>query len=323
MKTVRIRLVILIGVLSAQLTYADSTCAWARAIRGVTRTYDPFELELVCEESGRLVATANYIDYQIPYLDRPHRLPATIKGVRTSDGRFWPEVKAEVSNEIEKNWKPLGAHKMPGDASKVTFRANDPNEWLRVDLEPFRVMIGKFKYGRVTLTSGERAIFVLNNLLPPTGSSGYWCENLLPRIAPFDTPPFVVLAFESPTGKDVLAACGYGDKDATSPTLIEGTRTPPGTTAPSITGEPEFWPSVTAQVAVAYNREWTNIPAPSLPGEPGTLSIAPKTVAADLYVNLNKFRPFVGKFRYGRLLLPSGKGAIFELRELLPVENDM
>ena len=322
MKTNRIRLVVLVGLLSARATYADSTCAWARAIRGVTRTYDPFELELVCEQSGRLVATAHYIDYQVPYLDQPHRLPATISGFRTSDGRFWPEVSADVSNEIEKNWKPLSTHKMSGNPSKVTFRANDLNEWLRVDLEPFRGLIGKFKYGKVTLTNGEKAVFVLENLLPPTSPPGYWCENLLPRIAPFDTAPFVVLAFLSPTGTDVLAACGYRDNEATSAIRLKGTRTPPGETRPSITAEPNFWPSVTAQVAVDYKNEWTSIADPPLPGEPGSLSIAPGAVTTGLYVNLNSFRPFVGEFRYGRLLLPNGKAAIFELRELLPVEKD-
>jgi hypothetical protein len=314
--------VIFVCLLSLQTAGGDSGQVWARGIRGFTNTSYPFFLELVTEESGRLVATAQYTDYRTGDESRPRRLPATIAGIHTSDGRFWPEVKEEVYDDTKKNWIPIEVQQRHGERVKITFQENNQNEWLHVDLEPFRRMISKFKYGMVTLANGEKAPFELKYLSPRAAAPGYWFRDELARVYPFDTLPFVVTAFLSKTGTDVFASCAYINKDGTSPTQLKGTRTAGGLCNSEGTGQPDFWPSVTAQVANDCNGPWKAIDPPPLPGEPFTISIEPRDTSVDLCVNVNNFRPFIGKFRYGRFVLPNGKAATFELQNLLPPEEE-
>jgi hypothetical protein len=315
----KIGLLLFACLFSLQTAGAGPGDVWARGVRGFADKFYPFFLELVTEESGRLVATAEYVDYRSGDESRPRRLPATIAGIRTSDGRFWPDIKAQVYDDIKKKWKPIDVQQRHGERVKITFQENSPNEWLHLDLEPFRPMIGKFKYGMVTLTNGETAPFELRYLSPREAAPGYWFDDELDRIYPFGTLPFLVGALCSPKGTEVLGICSYIDKDGISPTQLKGTRsrTPDGLCA----REPYFWPSVTAQVATDANGPWKAIDSPPLPGEPFTISIEPRDTSVNLCVNMNNFRPFIGRFRYGRLVLPNGNAAIFQLQDLLPPEE--
>jgi hypothetical protein len=39
---------------------------------------------------------------------------------------------------------------------------------LRINLEPFKARVGKFRFGRIVLKSGDEALFLLDDLKPPT-----------------------------------------------------------------------------------------------------------------------------------------------------------
>ena len=49
----------------------------------------------------------------------------------------------------------------------MTIEAIQVSKNLMVDLDAFRPMIGKFKYGRIALKTGEAVVFKLEKLLPP------------------------------------------------------------------------------------------------------------------------------------------------------------
>jgi hypothetical protein len=95
---------------------------------------------------------------------------------------FWPYASLEVSNEREKGWTVIGSSPprkdgteavvlmYPDKAAYVEHTApNSPT--CQIDLTPFRVLTGKFKFGRVVLRSGGASqTIVLTDLLPPEES---------------------------------------------------------------------------------------------------------------------------------------------------------
>jgi hypothetical protein len=273
----------------------------------VTQKYEPFIIETVSGNADRITATASYGDYRE---ERESHLPMSIEGVLANDCSFWPRITAEVSNDVATGWRSVESPKNLGEPATAVFERNSPNIWLHLDLTVFRQMIGKSRYGKVTLMNGASAVFELKNLLPP-GPPQAWAEVVkLPPGDPLHNLPFAVAEFES-MGEDLRAVCEYLDMQASSRTSIEGTETPDG----------EFWPYVTAQVANNYRGVWRVIGHPSNVGKPTSLSIKPKDVNARLIVDMEIFRPLIGKFRYGRLVLKNGKAAIFELKNLLPPEQ--
>jgi len=55
----------------------------------------------------------------------------------------------------------------PHSAKTLTVPVKTSSKVLTVDLDAFVPMIGKFKYGRLLLKTGESAIFNLDYLRPP------------------------------------------------------------------------------------------------------------------------------------------------------------
>lgn len=83
-----------------------------------------------------------------------------------------------------------------------------------------------------------------------------------------------------------------------------------------------FWPRVTAQVAKDAKGPWTTIRVPPAPGEATSLSVVSKPDEERFYVNLDIFRPMIGKMDYGRVVLETGEVAAFGLDNLLPPKTD-
>jgi hypothetical protein len=277
-------------------------------MRGVSEKFEPFVLEAIRFENGHLTATASYKDFREP---GESKLPATIDGVQAPDCTFWPHVTMQVSNQLMGSWISVDSPKKTGKPARVTLERNSPNVWLHLQFDAFQAMIGKFKYGRLTLTNGKSAVFEIRNLLPPAGPPPAWETTItLPEGDPFNTLPFAVAGIES-MGDDLRAVCEYLDMKGTAPTLIEGTQTPDGA----------FWPLVIGQVANEHTGEWKTIGQLPSAGRPATLSVQPRDINVRLLADLEVFRPMIGRYRYGRIVLRNGKAAPFELKNLLPPEE--
>jgi len=286
--------------------YSDPT--WIRRVRGISEKYEPFILETISEESGHLIATASYGDYR---KEKESHLPSLIKGVQTQGCTFWPEVKMQVSNNIQGEWKDVQPTNEQGEPATVTIEQRSPNVWLHLNLDAFHPLIGKFKYGKVILTNEQYAIFEVDNLLEPTTFPDAWSEVINLAVGdPLHKLPFAVAEIES-MGEDLRAHCEYVNLRDKHAIRIEGTQTTDGT----------FWPQVIGQVADDYKGFWKTIGEPPNIGKKFTFLVQPGEVTGQLVVDVEIFRPLIGKFRYGRVVLKSGETAPFEMKNLLPHEG--
>jgi hypothetical protein len=89
---------------------------------------------------------------------------ATIEGIRTADGQFWPHVKSQVASKLAGNWKTIAGLPRRGDAVTITIKPGENNMNLMVGLDTFQPLVGRYKFGRVILRSGETATFELKDL---------------------------------------------------------------------------------------------------------------------------------------------------------------
>ncbi len=96
----------------------------------------------------------------------------TIDGVKTSDGKFWVPVEAQITTGTtprEWNWKPIGKLAVPGEHSTLKADPLTPENArdipsFHVHLDIFKPFIGKATYGRIVLANGDFSMFDLNDL---------------------------------------------------------------------------------------------------------------------------------------------------------------
>jgi hypothetical protein len=268
---------------------------------------NPFKIKAVGAEDDHLIGSAIY-------REKMEQAPLKVDGTETTDGRFWPRVVAEVSNDINGEWKKLDQPANSEKPAAFSLKSYQANVMLYVHLDVFRPLIGKMRYGRVLLENGEAAVFELKDLPPSAtnalsrGDIGDWDRSTLFGYLedPLAKGPFVIAAISSKQGH-LRAACGFSHSKGTSATTLEGTETSDG----------DFWVSVTLQVANDPDGTWKTIGESSTLGKPVTVTFAEDTDKI-FYVDLDGFSPAVGKFGYGRVLLENGQSAAFELTDLLP-----
>jgi hypothetical protein len=90
-----------------------------------------------------------------------------IDGSEASNGEFYPDVIFHVGNATDGEWNSIGQSYEHGKRLRMAVEPQKASKALMVELDVFRPMIGKFKYGRIVLKNGESALFELENLLPP------------------------------------------------------------------------------------------------------------------------------------------------------------
>ena len=123
---------------------------------------------------------------------------------------------------------------------------------------------------------------------------------------------FVLAVWGGYDHRDLHGVCTYSN--GTSRTVIlEGIETTDG----------DFYPKVLSQVAdQKENPEWKTIATGiSRAGKVVTITVEPKTASGPLKVDLDVFRPFVGKGKFGRLVLKNGEAAVFQSDDLQPPEK--
>lgn len=269
----------------------------------------PFRIKAVAE-NGHLIGIASY-------RDKMGHPPLKVNGTQGVDGRFWPRVIAEVANDASGEWKRLERPASRGKPAVFTLKSHEANVTLYVNLDIFRPMVGKMRYGRVVLANGEPAVFELKDLLPSAVSksndAGDWSrETIFGYLEdPLAHPPFAIAEISS-KGGHLRGMGGYSDLKGTPSTAIEGTETPDG----------DFWPYATLQVANDPDGVWKTVALSTNPGKPLVLTIPSEQSAKILNVDLDTLRPLAGKFGYGRIVLRNGKSAAFELIDLLPPEQE-
>jgi len=95
--------------------------------------------------------------------------------------------------------------------------------------------------------------------------------------------------------------------------VIEGTRTTDGV----------FWPDVKLEARKGRTGKWRKVPNPSIEGERATVTIEPNAINFDLMVNLDAFKPLMRTYESGRIVLKTGRTSQFELKDLVPPEQEI
>ncbi len=143
-----------------------------------------------------------------------------------------------------------------------------------------------------------------------------WSRGLLGSPSSGSFRPFNVVIIESVTGNHLVATCSYAN-------YSDGKTSPPLVTVRGVTTKDgKFCPRVSAKITNDVNGEWKTIGELGTLGKPLSRRIAANTVDDSFTISLDVFRPFIGKFVYGSLVLKSGQAAVFELKDLLPPEKE-
>ena len=154
------------GLLAAipLIAFSQDTSTWARGISYTPmpgERHSPFEMIMASSHEGRL--SGGFI-----YVARRHRddpAPAAeLKGEAREDV-FWPNVVLQVGPDGEGPWETVGRSATGTDTLKIK-RAAKP-ELFKVQLDAFRPFIGRMRFGRVVLESGEAALVDLEQMLTP------------------------------------------------------------------------------------------------------------------------------------------------------------
>ena len=93
--------------------------------------------------------------------------PVEIPGVETPDGVFWPDVTLQVKNEATTRWETV-TNSIPDGKRTARIVAVDTVCFsLTVNLDACKAFLGRYKFGRIILKSGEVSEFELKYLEPP------------------------------------------------------------------------------------------------------------------------------------------------------------
>jgi hypothetical protein len=83
-----------------------------------------------------------------------------------------------------------------------------------------------------------------------------------------------------------------------------------------------FWPNVKGQVGDVYLGPWYSIPVEARKKKLSRVEILPGQEMQKWRVRLNDFLPYVGNYKVGRVVLPSGEFDVFELKYLKGADHD-
>lgn len=93
--------------------------------------------------------------------------PFVVEGHVTDDGRFVISSRLQVSDDRNGPWRTAASAPDSRQAATVTIFRGLAVTGLDVNVEGLKPFIGKFRFGRVVLKTGEAAVFLLSDLLPP------------------------------------------------------------------------------------------------------------------------------------------------------------
>jgi hypothetical protein len=140
--------------------------SWGRAILGtrvVSVNGPTVEVDFITEELGRLVGYCSLANVQSGSYE-PVRL--VIEG-EWRQGLFWPAITFQVDDQYAGPWQTIRCRSSNRKTTKLILERGQIMTELRVNLEPFRRYIGKYRVGRIVLSSSDGGVFELNDLIPP------------------------------------------------------------------------------------------------------------------------------------------------------------
>jgi hypothetical protein len=146
---------------------AESQRLWSRGFssepaNSIDRARE-FVLFSLDQDELHLIGTWSYTNGTFGNKTPPR---VVIEGTKTADGIFWPEVRFEVRKTRKTKWRRIATSPNEGQRASVTIEPNAINFDLTVNLDAFKVFLGKYESGRIILNSGRTSEFELKDLLP-------------------------------------------------------------------------------------------------------------------------------------------------------------
>ena len=90
-----------------------------------------------------------------------------IEGHQNDDGTFWPTAELQAQKEKGDQWTTVGVSGNGPPITQLKIYTGTIVDGLRINLDPFKPLLGKFRFGRIVLKSGDEAEFLLDDLTPP------------------------------------------------------------------------------------------------------------------------------------------------------------
>ncbi len=236
-----------------------------------------------------------------------------LRGTTGVGGGFVPFVSYQVAEQGRTKWKTIGASAQVSQSTELEVGPANPRVLLDVDMDAFRRIIGKFRWGRLILQNGDAATFAIDDLLP-TGDNpdadGNFSQSITDLGAKRFGSSFSLMKVTS-FSKRVIGEfifVGGGDGSCVD---IKGIRD----------GNEDFWPSVTLQAANS-NDNWQTVGQSGKDGPQIPLRVCHKSPWENLRINVHAFKSIAGKFTYGKVVFSNGDFAVFELRNLRPQTHE-
>ncbi len=107
-------------------------------------------------------------------------------------------------------------------------------------------------------------------------------------------------------GKFALQKLEYTKQTADSPLVIEGHQGQDGT----------FWPNVQLEVTTDPDGGWLKVASSLDATVSARLDVYHGMVASGLYVDLQPFKAYLGRYSHGRVVLKSGENSVISLKDL-------
>lgn len=268
----------------------------------------PFGLLSTQDGLGRALSADGWYRYIVG------RAPVTLHGKREADEMFRPRVTYQVAVEGKTKWKEIRGDIEQPDAETITVDPEHPGVGVVINMEPFRGSIGVYRHGRIVLENGDSTIFVIDDLLPTMdeseSSDGDFKIEIIQSEKEKRKEGFTdewlaepaTLAAVTQMGGRIIGDFVYFNRSKEA-IKLSGFKTLDG----------DFWPKTLLQGGNA-NGEWKTLGPSSDNGTASTLEIA-SGKAESVRVFLTEYRPFIGKYRFGKIVFSNGSG-IFTLEAL-------
>jgi hypothetical protein len=286
------------------LAHGSTLAGWTRDLTrgGTMADYPgvPLVLLLTSSVGGQLSASCGY-----RYLDRIGS--AELHGKFGSDGLFRPVVKYEVATAPNK-WNTVGQSAKPSDSVAIKVDSATPYAMLQIDMDPFRPMLAKYRWGRIVLENGESTTFPLDDLLP-TGDN------------PNDTDFKAAVNDENPdrfgSSFRLVAVISLSGHLTGEFALIPGEKRRVGELAGRRDSDGAFLPVVTLQAGNS-DHEWRTLEEPEKVQAPTALRLSDDNPAQTIRVGLDSYTTLIGKSKYAKVVFSNGDFSVFELDRLKP-----
>jgi hypothetical protein len=239
------------------------------------------------------------------------RKPIILHGAHRSDGMFSPWVDFEVATEGTTKWRKIPASVERSGNERITVGPSNRLLKLWVDMSPFQKSIGKFRFGRIVLETGDKARLQLDDLLPTADArssrSGFKAEvlkldeNKRSKSYPIEAlnqnvELFSVTSYGSRLFGDFILEPSTG-----KPAHVKGWRTSDG----------YFWPDVVIE-AMSSGQTWKVVGRSQKKGTPTTLSIS-SGESAIVRVALDAYQTILRHYDYGKVVFSNEQFSVFSL----------